>query len=53
VYQSLDELGTWIDTAVDLSPFGGQQVIIRFSFDTLDDVDNGYEGWYVDEVRIE
>lgn len=53
VYQSLDDLGTWIDTAVDLSPFGGQQVLIRFSFDTLDNVDNSYEGWYIDEVRIE
>jgi hypothetical protein len=53
VYQSVDDLGVWIETVVDLSPYEGLDVLIRFSFDTLDDLANNYEGWYIDEVRIE
>jgi hypothetical protein len=53
VYESLDDAGIWIETYVDLTVYAGTQVLIRFFFDTLDDVSNNYEGWYVDEVYIE
>lgn len=38
--------------AVPLTGFAGGRLILRFSFDTVDANSNGYEGWYVDDVRI-
>jgi hypothetical protein len=38
--------------AVDLTPFVGKRVQIRFTFDTVDALVNGFEGWYVDDVYV-
>src|SRR5262249_23801841 len=38
---------------VDLSAYAGQTVQIRFRFDTVDKKNNNFEGWYVDDVRIQ
>jgi hypothetical protein len=32
--------------------FSSIHIVIRFSFDTIDEYYNGYEGWYVDGVRV-
>ncbi len=40
----------WIQTIVNLSPFNGQQVTIRFRFSS--DVATPGVGWYVDDVVI-
>lgn len=52
VYKSEDDSATWIETWVDLSAYAGQQVLIRFYFDTLDPAINDFEGWYIDEIEI-
>ncbi len=45
-------LGEFVDRGLDLAPLAGHVVTIQFAFDTLDDVENAYEGWYVDELRV-
>lgn len=29
------------------------KVRLRFRFDSVDDVENAYEGWYLDDIRVE
>jgi len=38
--------------AADLSPWEGKNVRLRFSFDTLHNLDNQYEGVYIDDVQV-
>jgi murein DD-endopeptidase MepM/ murein hydrolase activator NlpD len=38
--------------ALDLSPYAGQTVRIRFHFDTIDSYYNSYAGWWIDNFRI-
>ena len=52
---TLSPLGTgggWETVEVDLTPFAGNFVTLRWSFDTLDDILNDFEGWYIDDVLI-
>lgn len=44
--------GQWLSSVVDLSGFKGRTVRIRFRFDTVDRVNNGSEGWYVDDIVV-
>ncbi len=57
VWSSHNVLGTtngqFVPVGVDLSDFAGQTVWLRFKFDTSDEVNNEYEGVYVDNVHIE
>jgi hypothetical protein len=38
--------------SLDLSAFRGQNIQVRFQFDTIDGQGNGFEGWYVDDVMV-
>lgn len=42
----------WYLQTFDLSSFVGQDVVIRFRFDSVDDKNNLYFGWMVDNVKI-
>ena len=44
--------GAWQQMALDLSPWAGSTVSLRFLFDTLDGQDNHHEGVYLDDLRI-
>jgi hypothetical protein len=44
--------GVFVPVALVLENLGGSSVQIGFSFDSLDDLDNDYEGVYVDDVQI-
>lgn len=44
--------GGWTAFSADLTPFAGQTIRVLFSFDTQNGFNNGFEGWYVDDVRI-
>ncbi|MBX3358705.1 MAG: S8 family serine peptidase [Phycisphaeraceae bacterium] len=44
--------GTWSTRTVDLTAFAGQQVGVRWEFDTIDSVANGFRGWQVDTVAV-
>lgn len=40
------------DVSVDLSAYAGQIVRLRFLWDTLDGINNDFEGWYVDDINV-
>lgn len=42
----------WITAMADLTPFAGQSISLKFSFDTGDAVPFDPEGWYIDDVLI-
>ena len=48
----IDGSGQWQSATVDLSDFIGQTVTIQFDFDSIDDYENAFEGWYVDDVKV-
>jgi hypothetical protein len=41
------------DISVSLEDYVGEGVMIRFCFDTVDELYNDYEGWFVDDVKLE
>ena len=45
--------GAWQQMALDLSPWQGTTISLRFFFDTLDGSDNHHEGVYIDDLRVE
>lgn len=42
----------WAPVSVDLSPYVGKTIQLRFYFDTLDAFVNQFEGWYVDDIQV-
>jgi hypothetical protein len=48
------EQGQWNHLSADLSFLAGSPVPVRvgFLFDSVDEYNNDYEGWYVDDVRL-
>ncbi len=42
----------WRFEEFDLSPFAGQQIRLRFKFDTRDRLYNGFRGWFIDNIRV-
>jgi hypothetical protein len=53
-YNGVAESSSWrASTPVDVSAYAGQTVQIRFLFDTVDSKLNNFEGWYVDDVRVQ
>lgn len=54
------ELGQWITTStdnwtkatVDIDAYGGQTIRLRFFFDTVDDINNHFRGWFLDRIYI-
>jgi hypothetical protein len=44
------DLATWVQERVDLTPYAGQEVLVRFEYVTDDAVN--YPGWFVDDIAI-
>ncbi|MAE65663.1 MAG: hypothetical protein CMJ18_15450, partial [Phycisphaeraceae bacterium] len=43
----------WQTADIDLAPFVGfDEIEVRFSFDTINSINNSLEGWYIDDVEI-
>ncbi|MFC1734507.1 SUMF1/EgtB/PvdO family nonheme iron enzyme [Candidatus Hydrogenedentota bacterium] len=42
----------WAKARVDLRPYAGKTVKIRFRFDSIDGGNNKRRGWYVDDVEV-
>ncbi len=55
LYQMRDDpSGYWVQSPyLDLTPYAGQTVQIRFYFATLDARHNAYRGWLVDDLTID
>ncbi len=55
-YALLDNTGNWQHASQDITPLLGgldqAQIQIRFHFNTIDPVLNGFAGFYVDDVRV-
>lgn len=44
--------GTWAQVNIDLTPFAGSVIQLRFTFDTIDGALNDFEGWFLDDVSV-
>lgn len=53
IKQISDTPSTWNLETIDLSGYAGQTIYIRFYFNTIDNLYNNYEGWFIDDVKIE
>lgn len=42
----------WYEALIDLSSEAGKSIYLRFEFDTVDSSNNGYRGWYLDDVAV-
>jgi uncharacterized repeat protein (TIGR01451 family) len=45
--------GLWVSNSVPLTQFAGQTILLRFRFDTIDNIENATEGWYLDDIVIQ
>jgi PKD repeat protein len=52
VYVTASSTAEMTTVSLDLSVYDGQVVRLRFSFDTVDSVNNLFEGWVVDDVAL-
>ena len=48
----LDAPASWQVASVDLTPYVGSHVNVRFRFDSVDQYDNGFRGWFIDDVGV-
>ncbi len=44
--------GGWITSVLDLTNYTGNEIKIRFYFDTTDSILNDYPGWFFDDVIV-
>ena len=43
----------WTFYEANLSEYVGQYVMLRFRFDTVDSMYNGFRGWFIDKLSVE
>ncbi|UCF64541.1 MAG: T9SS type A sorting domain-containing protein [bacterium] len=48
----LGQPGIWLDQAFDLTPWIGNTVRLGFTFDSVDELYNGFRGWFIDDVGV-
>jgi hypothetical protein len=46
------QAAVWSPVVLDLSAYGGSTVYLRFDFDTIDPLYNGFRSWVVDDIQI-
>jgi hypothetical protein len=54
VHEECDDSGQWRRRLVDLTPWyaPGDDLQVAFEFDSIDELDNGWLGWMIDDVRL-
>lgn len=52
IYTSSNNAANWYEVQLDLSAYAGQNIWLRFEFDTGDGLFNNRTGWYIDDVHI-
>jgi subtilisin family serine protease len=52
VYQTPSTLGAWESCSVSLAYYAGKTVMLRFFFNTVNEYNNDFEGWYVSDLRL-
>ena len=48
-----DEYKSWVPVKVNLSAWAGQPIQLQFGFDSVDGIENGGQGVFVDDIVIE
>lgn len=48
----LDVPASWQTASADLTPYVGSHIQVRFRFDSVDQYDNGFRGWFIDDVGV-
>ena len=49
-----DPMNYWVQSPyIDLSPYAGKEIRLRFFFTALDGIANSYQGWYIDNIEIQ
>lgn len=48
----LGQPGVWLEQLFDLTPYVGNTILLRFRFDTIDDLYNGFRGWFIEDVSV-
>ena len=49
-----DPMNYWVQSPyIDLSPYAGKEIRLRFFFTALDSIANSYQGWYIDNIEIQ
>ncbi len=43
----------WVQHSFSLAAFGGSFCWIRFRFDTMDQLYNGFRGWFIDDISVQ
>jgi subtilisin family serine protease/subtilisin-like proprotein convertase family protein len=44
--------GDWVTRTFDVTPWVGGNLFVQFYFETVDELYNSFEGWYVDNVTV-
>jgi hypothetical protein len=44
--------GYWWKLMLNLSAYAGEQVQLEFRFDTMDEKNNMYLGWFIDDLAV-
>jgi hypothetical protein len=47
-----DQPGRWVNHVFDLSTYAGKTIKIKYKFDTVDALFNGFRGWFLDDIAI-
>ncbi len=48
-----DPPNIWLQSpSIDLTPYRGKTIRVRFQFETLDSVLNGFKGWFIDDFTV-
>ncbi len=42
----------WIPIIIDLTPYAGKTIQLRFNFETVDELYNGFRGWFIDDLSV-
>jgi hypothetical protein len=50
--EDFEAMQNWEPYTLDFSAYKGQTVQVRFYFDTIDEQNNNYRGWYIDDVQV-
>ena len=53
IFTSLTTNELFVNESINIALFDGNIIKIKFSFDTVDNQFNNFEGWYVDDITVE
>lgn len=49
----LGQVGVWEKHVFDLTDYAGESVMLKLTFDTVDEKYNAFRGWLVDDIKVD